>query len=839
MSGCEEPPAQRLLGNGRGVRVTEMIARHDDPRVEVPLSPAMLRTVCGTEDLSQISCLEICVDTRENTLGNIGACLPGLVELRLNNSAMASVRDLGSTLAHLQVLRLSRCCLQDLDGVIPFTHLKELYLAYNSVSDLSQLSMLDQLQVLDVEGNDVDDLVQVQNLAFCSQLHTLSLQGNPVCVRPHPGASQGSEYSYRVAVRELVPQLRYLDDVRVEEEGPGSISSTMGEEWAVVRDAIRDRNSTQTAAQDAAPAEEEGGAWPQSRPSPRLPGCTRTMTSPLRRPMTSSNPVAMTSPLRSPMTSPSSRTMTSPSSRKMTSPLRSPMTSPSSRTMTSPSPVTMTSPLRSPMTSPSSRTMTSPISRPMTSPLRSPMTSPSSRTMTSPIFRTMTSPSSRTMTSPSSRTMTSPISRPTTSPFSRAMMSPSSRPMSSPCSSTSPRPVSSLGIRPFSAGSDPSEGGDAGASSLTHGAGNILFCGNPVQALRARRENLRVRAVDQSHSKHITTRNPTTMALTAPSSPCGPPGRLPLHVSEPPSDPGEPRPEGPGVGDRSDVLEDLRAWRRQHAKRLQLIEKDRQPEVLKVNHSDEDCDDDEEEDDDDDDLGVSNTDESSEECEADEEERRDKGRQPASPDSSFVSLSPDSPSVSLLPNSRPVSLCADSPMVSLSPDSASASLSPDQPQNEADRPRLLSPLTTPSPPPPPPRGPSPVAPATRRPSGLRTQRRRLLPVTGGTLEVSEDRRQQEQPLVGAGTPRRDPGQCATRAPEQGPLRPLTEPGPPTSRSGATRHQCKVMDISTVPPATARPPDGPDSTGGKTANAALQNQLQRYALKPSRGSPPLD
>ncbi|CAL8291402.1 unnamed protein product [Boreogadus saida] len=259
MSGCEEPPAQRLLGNGRGVRVTEMTgpgslnrapARHDNPRVEVPLSPAMLRTVCGTEDLSQISCLEICVDTRENTLGNIGACLPGLVELRLNNSAMASVRDLGSTLAHLQVLRLSRCCLQDLDGIIPFTHLKELYLAYNSVSDLSQLSMLDQLQVLDVEGNDVDDLVQVQNLAFCGQLHTLSLQGNPVCVRPHPGASQGSEYSYRVAVRELVPQLRYLDDVRVEEEGPGSISSTMGEEWAVTHDISQLQDDDITQLQD-------------------------------------------------------------------------------------------------------------------------------------------------------------------------------------------------------------------------------------------------------------------------------------------------------------------------------------------------------------------------------------------------------------------------------------------------------------------------------------------------------------------------------------------------------------------------------------------------------------
>ena len=70
---------------------------------------------------------------------------------------------------------------------------QELHLAYNSVSDLSQLSMLDQLQVLDVEGNDVDDLVQVQNLAFCSRLHSLSLQGNPVCVQPHPTASQVPE----------------------------------------------------------------------------------------------------------------------------------------------------------------------------------------------------------------------------------------------------------------------------------------------------------------------------------------------------------------------------------------------------------------------------------------------------------------------------------------------------------------------------------------------------------------------------------------------------------------------------------------------------------------------
>lgn len=50
-------------------------------------------------------------------------------------------------------------------------------------------------------------------------------------------------------MRELVPQLRYLDNVRVEEDGL-SCSSTMGEDWAILRNSIRDRNSSQCATED-------------------------------------------------------------------------------------------------------------------------------------------------------------------------------------------------------------------------------------------------------------------------------------------------------------------------------------------------------------------------------------------------------------------------------------------------------------------------------------------------------------------------------------------------------------------------------------------------------------
>ncbi|XP_045544701.1 leucine-rich repeat-containing protein 56-like [Salmo salar] len=128
----------------------------------------------------------MCVDTQESTLGNFGAYLPKLVQLKMNNSMIMSVRDLGTTLSHLQVLWMSRCNLADLDGIPSFSSLKELYVAYNSVSDLSQVSMLENLQLLDLEGNDVNDLVQVQYLGLCSQLRTLTLEGNPVCMCPHP-----------------------------------------------------------------------------------------------------------------------------------------------------------------------------------------------------------------------------------------------------------------------------------------------------------------------------------------------------------------------------------------------------------------------------------------------------------------------------------------------------------------------------------------------------------------------------------------------------------------------------------------------------------------------------
>ncbi|XP_071359565.1 leucine-rich repeat-containing protein 56 isoform X2 [Trachinotus anak] len=449
--------------------------------VALYLSPERLESLCGTRDLSHVTSLEICIDTQENTLGNFGAFLPKLVQLKMNNSTIVSVRDLGTTLSHLQVLWMSHCCLQDLDGISSFSSLKELYVAYNTVSDLSQVGMLENLQLLDLEGNDVDDLVQVQYLGLCGKLQTLTLEGNPVCVRPNPTATQTADYRYRAAVRELVPQLCYLDDVRVEEDGL-SCSSTMGEDWAILRNSIRDRNPSQGATEDEETAD---SVCPYSTPSSaRRPGSSHSCVWPL----------------------------------------------------------------------------------------------------------------------------SSAGSRPRTG----------SRPMSA----TRPGVLSPPGSRPGSADSDLAAV-ETETSIMTHGAGKILFCGNPVQAIRARREKLR----------------------TAPTRSIFTPCDLPTHVPEHTYDL-----EEPDARERSDVFAELRAWREQHSRRLQALETERLPQVLVIQHNDEE---EEEEDDEEEGFGGMRNDSSDEEH---GEEKHDDSLDTGSPDSSFQSLSPDT----TLSPSPPVSATAAS-----------------------------------------------------------------------------------------------------------------------------------------------------------------------------------
>ncbi|XP_007947555.2 leucine-rich repeat-containing protein 56 [Orycteropus afer afer] len=213
----------------------------DEQLLGEDLSPAQLQALAQVDDLRMVSMLEMCVDTRKNSLGNFGIHLPNLSQLKLNGSCLASVRDLGTSLGHLQVLWLACCGLPDLDGISSFPALKELYVSYNNVSDLSPLCLLEQLEVLDLEGNSVEDLGQVHYLRLCPRLATLTLEGNPVCLQPGPGPSNKAPqgYNYRAEVRKLIPQLQVLDEAPATQTGLPA-AGTLIQDRLLVQQAIRE-----------------------------------------------------------------------------------------------------------------------------------------------------------------------------------------------------------------------------------------------------------------------------------------------------------------------------------------------------------------------------------------------------------------------------------------------------------------------------------------------------------------------------------------------------------------------------------------------------------------------
>ncbi|KAL0629171.1 Leucine-rich repeat-containing protein 56 [Plecturocebus cupreus] len=214
-----------------------------EQRVEEYLSPARLQALALADDLQLVRALEVCVDTREGSLGNFGVHLPNLDQLKLNGSRLGSLRDLGTSLGHLRVLWLARCGLTDLDGIAALPALKELYASYNNISDLSPLCLLEQLELLDLEGNSVEDLGQVCFLRLCPRLATLTLEGNLVCLQPAPGPASKVPrgYNYRAEVRKLIPQLRVLDEVPAAHTGPPS-PLRLSRDWLAVKEAIKKGN---------------------------------------------------------------------------------------------------------------------------------------------------------------------------------------------------------------------------------------------------------------------------------------------------------------------------------------------------------------------------------------------------------------------------------------------------------------------------------------------------------------------------------------------------------------------------------------------------------------------
>lgn len=169
-------------------------------------SEDFLREHTGVYDLPGVEFLDLKVDAvgAGQRVECLGEMLPGLRQLRLSQSHISTVRDLGTSLQNLRVLWLCRCSLQDLSGISVMPILEELYVSFNDITDLYPLVTHDTLQVLDLEGNLVEDFAEVQSLEAIATLRELNLSLNPV------GRKEGMS---RRMILEALPQLQVLDDL--------------------------------------------------------------------------------------------------------------------------------------------------------------------------------------------------------------------------------------------------------------------------------------------------------------------------------------------------------------------------------------------------------------------------------------------------------------------------------------------------------------------------------------------------------------------------------------------------------------------------------------------------
>eukprot|EP00002_Diphylleia_rotans_P027878 TRINITY_DN5613_c0_g1_i3.p1 TRINITY_DN5613_c0_g1~~TRINITY_DN5613_c0_g1_i3.p1 ORF type:complete len:491 (+),score=84.18 TRINITY_DN5613_c0_g1_i3:114-1586(+) len=217
-----------------GRKVTESPAEEgiDEAFLEEYLSAQKLRELAGVSDLARVKQIDICVDAIEHTLGRFGDYIPNVRELKMNDSKIPTFRHLGTSLTKIEILWVARCGITDLGGISSMPYLKELYLSYNQVQDLSPLSGMECIEVIDLECNSIESIDTIGLLSTCPRLSSLILENNPICRIPH----------YREHICRAVKSLKLLDDRAVtldDKKKPPDVATTT----CKVQSEIKDENS--------------------------------------------------------------------------------------------------------------------------------------------------------------------------------------------------------------------------------------------------------------------------------------------------------------------------------------------------------------------------------------------------------------------------------------------------------------------------------------------------------------------------------------------------------------------------------------------------------------------
>ena len=150
------------------------------------------------DDLLKLQKLTIRINGSYGLLNQFGQRLTNLKFLKLNDSFIQSIEDLGSNFKNLKILQINNCKLKELSGIICFEQLEIFEAKNNEISDLIELEMSSSIKKLNLENNLIKDEQNIYFLSSLDDLEYINLLGNPI-------------KNYEKKLKELLPNLKEID----------------------------------------------------------------------------------------------------------------------------------------------------------------------------------------------------------------------------------------------------------------------------------------------------------------------------------------------------------------------------------------------------------------------------------------------------------------------------------------------------------------------------------------------------------------------------------------------------------------------------------------------------
>ena len=149
-------------------------------------------------EIQNLKKLTIRINGSYGLLTQFGQRLINLQFLKLNDSFIQSIDDLGSNFKNLKILQINNCKLKDLSGIICFEQLEIFEAKNNEISDLIELEMSTSIVKLNLENNLIENEQNIYFLSSMDNLVYINLLGNPI-------------KNYENKLKELLPNLKEID----------------------------------------------------------------------------------------------------------------------------------------------------------------------------------------------------------------------------------------------------------------------------------------------------------------------------------------------------------------------------------------------------------------------------------------------------------------------------------------------------------------------------------------------------------------------------------------------------------------------------------------------------